>query len=480
MQELEVTSSATSTIHSELQEAVEGYKAKTDSYLRRLEEAEIAKAKAVRAESFARRALAEAEKSQAQAANERKATEERLKAAEERVRDLETKLEEEDRESSDLEVLRQRLAEEMEDERKQHQQDLAERDFAADQTRKKYQTELAQLSEELLSQRDTVSHLREETRKLRADYSELEVRYDNEEYNGRAWKKEKERMETKIQDVTKAYESSVAAQTEQQSQIVSLHSQVRELRSVLNDAEADRALLQKARRALQAELETIKLDTVDTNKLSSDTELQNLRLKKQDLERSLEEQQDRVSMAFERMKKAETFASECQIELGKVRVENSELDKLNANLEKQMKELNVRIVDLETRSLNSPKPVTSSRRLESRIEELTSQLNQSSRSRLDRSTDRAKIQLAEADRIKARMEEEIKSYAEKVESLRHHLDEARTKESDTLLEKRRAEREAADYKQKSLNLEREVERLRSRLERPPSIPLGSPLGSPRK
>ena len=34
-------------------------------------------------------------------------------------------------------------------------------------------------------------------------------------------------------------------------------------------------------------------------------------------------------MAFERMKKAETYANECQIELGKIRVENSELDKMN-------------------------------------------------------------------------------------------------------------------------------------------------------
>lgn len=36
----------------ELKEAVETYKTKTDSYLQRLEEAEIAKAKAVRAEAF--------------------------------------------------------------------------------------------------------------------------------------------------------------------------------------------------------------------------------------------------------------------------------------------------------------------------------------------------------------------------------------------------------------------------------------------
>ena len=79
------------------------------------------------------------------------------------------------------------------------------------------------------------------------------------------------------------------------------------MRSVLNDAEADRALLQKARRALQAELESIKLDHVDANKMSSETELQKLRLKKQDLERALEEQEDRVTMTLERMKKAETY-----------------------------------------------------------------------------------------------------------------------------------------------------------------------------
>ena len=177
-----------------------------------------------------------------------------------------------------------------------------------------------------------MSRLREDNRKVRSEYDELQLRFDDEVYNGGAWKKEKERFETKIQDITKAYESSTAAQAEQQSQIVALHSQVRELRSVLNDAEADRALLQKARRALQAELESIKLDHIDASKMNSQTELQKLRLKKQDLERAIEEQEDRVAMAFERMKKAETYAAESQVELGKVRVENSELDKLNVSL----------------------------------------------------------------------------------------------------------------------------------------------------
>ena len=186
-------------------------------------------------------------------------------------------------------------------------------------------------STELQSQRETISKLREELRKSRSNNDELSLRYDDEVYNGAAWKKERERLETKISDISRAYDSSIAAQAEQQSQIVALHSQVRELRSVLNDAEADRALLQKARRGLQAELEAIKMDTVDATKMTSDRELQTLYLKNQDLERALEERADRVEMAYERMKKAELYAQECQMELGNVRVENSELDKLNVS-----------------------------------------------------------------------------------------------------------------------------------------------------
>lgn len=95
----------------------------------------------------ARRTLIETEKAQSETATARKLAEDRLQAAEKKLRDLDGKLEEEGRESSEAVIARKRLAEELEDEREQHQKDLAERDFATDQTRKKYQAELAQLSE---------------------------------------------------------------------------------------------------------------------------------------------------------------------------------------------------------------------------------------------------------------------------------------------------------------------------------------------
>jgi myosin heavy chain 9/10/11/14 len=165
----------------ELREAVETYKNKAESYLGRLEAAEIAKVKSSRAEAFgasldsssvshlnlhslsARRSLADAEKTHAETLGDLKAAEHHLQAVEQHVRDLEAKLEDENREVGDMELFKRRLTEEMEDERDQYQKDLAERDFTIDQTRKKYQSmfncifeciishvataELAQLSE---------------------------------------------------------------------------------------------------------------------------------------------------------------------------------------------------------------------------------------------------------------------------------------------------------------------------------------------
>ena len=40
-------------------------------------------------------------------------------------------------------------------------------------------------------------------------------------------------------------------------------------------------------------------------------------------------QEDRVDLVFDRMKHAETHANECQVELDKIRVENSELGQLH-------------------------------------------------------------------------------------------------------------------------------------------------------
>ena len=74
-----------------------------------------------------------------------------------------------------------------------------------------------------------MSRFGEENRKLRSDYYELRLQYDDEVYNGSAWKRDRG-LEDKISDITNVNESSAAARSGQQSQIAALHSQVRELK----------------------------------------------------------------------------------------------------------------------------------------------------------------------------------------------------------------------------------------------------------
>ena len=104
---------------------------------------------------------------------------------------------------------------------------------------------------------------------------------------------------------------------------------------------------------------------------------------------------------------------------------------MQASLDKQIKELNLRIVDLETKSLslNSSRPSNVNKRLESRIEELQNQLNQSTKdsSRLktaDKGTREAVTQhLQESERQRSRLEEELKSYETRVDTMRQTMDE---------------------------------------------------------
>lgn len=87
-----------------------------------------------------------------------------------------------------------------------------------------------------------------------------------------------------------------------------------------------------------------------------------------------------------------------------------------ANLEKQLKELNVRIVDLETKSYASlPRTMTGSRRMDSRIEELTNQLHQTNRDKGDSS----KLSL---QRSPAKSQQLVESYEAQIENMRKNMD----------------------------------------------------------
>lgn len=150
-------------------------------------------------------------------------------------------------------------------------------------------------------------------------------------------------------------------------------------------------------------------------------------------------------------------------------------------MEKQLKELNVRVVDQETKSFSSsPRTTPQVKRLEARVEELTRELQErrlsSSSSAKSPSTTAnvrdMELKLMESERGKLRMVNEVKSYENKLGKMREAFDELvsgwfpsyccvgggadavlivqQTSENELQRDKRRADREATEQRQKAL------------------------------
>ncbi|KAI9606527.1 hypothetical protein H4Q26_006061 [Puccinia striiformis f. sp. tritici PST-130] len=428
-----------------------------EAYRDRVETAEVARLKAEKSETFAKVSLVDSERRRAEAAEDREAAEQRARVAEQRVRELEAYLEDEGGDFTKAQRETERTLVELNELRAQYDRAMNDRDYTVEATRQRFQHELENLAKELESERERTMKVREELRQLRTERDELQIRNDERLYSRGGFSKEKERLETKVQDITKAYDEAVAAQAEQSSQIVTLMSQVRDLRAARDEAEADRAALVTAKKSLSNAWRKS-----DQSRLSNDRVLQTLQQERSDLKRELEEKEDLVSVALERQKKAEAFANDCQMEANRERSESSELLKANTELERKIKLLNLKIVDLETRSMtSSPRHANAQQNRNNlsviepkQYEEVLNQLEQERENinKLNKKSERSlkdlEFKLVDSERSKNRLLDEIKNFENKLFSLRKLNSDLQSSETESQLSKRRAEREVADLQEK--------------------------------
>ncbi|EGF81411.1 hypothetical protein BATDEDRAFT_36787 [Batrachochytrium dendrobatidis JAM81] len=161
-----------------------------------------------------------------------------------------------------------------------------------------------------------------------------------------------------------------------------------------------------------------------------------------------------------------------QADLTKERDVNIELEKAKLTLEKTLKEVNSRLFDLETVALS--RDSTTARRLDARVDELSAQLDTEQREKseavknsrkAERIVRELQFQLAEKDKQKARSDEECEKLEQKLKKMRTQIEELETSESNLQLAKRRAEREAADFRERSIKFEKEVEKIKGKIDR---------------
>ncbi|ORY83268.1 P-loop containing nucleoside triphosphate hydrolase protein [Protomyces lactucae-debilis] len=447
----------------ELEDSVRVFRQRAEEYYSRLEQAEVTVMKASRAEQFARKQWQETEEALKAALHDRTSQDAFIANLQKQVAELDEKLEDHQLELAEASAHRSRLQQEVTQHRTARSAELEERDVSAEQTRKAYGRELSALSAELETERMSGLRLIEDNKAIRSQLEELQAKASEDALDAASLAKEKQRMENKLGDLTKAYDESSAAQRDAQNRLVNMLSELRSLRAAKDDAESeakqlsnDKKLLERRLNDLQQELQNAKSDT---------------RPALRDQAAELAQKEDLLSRLTERVQRADTAALEAQREVGQARDANVKLHRQKAALENEKKELQLKLVDLETRSFTS---APSDRAfLTKRIQELEEELSRqamakSEESRSLRSTDRNIKELEAMLQRKASTEQLLSQQAAKAEAkmqaLQQDLESSRDSDAAHQLRAKRAEREATDQRERALRAEKELERLRSRAE----------------
>ncbi|KAL0475356.1 P-loop containing nucleoside triphosphate hydrolase protein [Neurospora intermedia] len=331
------------------------YKGRADEYFSKLEQAEIAVLKANRAEAFARAQAKEAEDSCAEMMSERKRLDTMIEDLQHSNQRLEEKIEDMSTDLAAVTQAKKRLQHELEDYRNQRANDIEDKESSMEQMRKKYQAEFATLANELDRAREEKLRKQSEITRLREELDELRSKWDDEVLNSSTWSKEKARLEATLSDVVASRDEAVSAHNEAQSKIVTLLGQVRSLRSSLDEITAERDALFREKRSIEARLEEAKagLDELANSESPSLRNAAHMDREILELKSSLAQQEDIAAAAVEKMRRAEALAAEVQKDIAAERENNADLQKQKVTLEKNFNELQMKLIDLETKGYST-------------------------------------------------------------------------------------------------------------------------------
>lgn len=490
------------------------YKSRADEYFSKLEQAEISVLKANRAEQFAKNQAREAEETYAEVMAERKKMDQTVEDLQRQTQRLEEKLEDV---STDLEAATQakkRLQHELEDYRNQRANDIEDTESSLEQTRKKYQAEFATLTKELDLAREEKLFKQAEITRLREELDDLRSKWDDEVLNSSTWSKEKSRLESTLSDVSASRDEAVDAHNEAQGKVVNLLSQVRSLRSSVDEVTVERDALAREKRSIEARLAEAKAGLEDLAKSESPSLRNAASIDKEilDLKSNLAQQEDVAAAAVEKMRRAEALASEVQKDIAVERETSAQLQKAKATLEKTLNEVQIKLVDLETKGYSSashdikflhkrineastrrrpafnfiqPLSILSTGTHSNPLPQLETQLEEQENSRaksqrsvrnVDRTVKDLQSQIERRDKQNAQTQEDLNRMRDKADKLLKTIDELQASESANQLHARRAERELRSEKEKAARLERELESWKNLRSDKGSV-LGSVAGS---
>ncbi|CAN6615001.1 myosin-1 [Trichomonascus vanleenenianus] len=448
------------------------YKGRAEEYYSRLESAETVVLKASRAEQFAKSQLKEAEDALIQVQSDYRQAEKTIMELQSKLHKLEGEFEDNTIDLSHTRQTHERVAKELEQLKDRYNRDVKEASSSLDAMRSRYSEEIRLLSNELEAERQKRADAQHQIKTL--EYRMDRMKNSNDPPAEGSWVGIKNQLEAQVEELSRQNEESTLAYRDSQKRIGSLLSQVRTLRTTMDEITVDRDQLQKDKRTLEQRLSEV---SERFEELAQGTELPRSRgasvsdKEIQELRAALKRQTEMSHAAEEKLKKTRETLEQDHLAIQQERKMNEELRTEHAELEKEKNALNLKIIDLEARLLRPKTDET--KYLQEKVRTLEAQLNEqihkyAEETRQLRSNDRSVKdlynQLSQKDKHISRLQDDAARSDSRVQRLTESLEAIQSSETAHRQAARRAEREARDAKERALRLEKELEDWKSRFE----------------
>ncbi|XP_049899600.1 myosin-9-like [Epinephelus moara] len=396
------------------------------------------------------------------------------RAMEQQLEEMRVQLEELEDELQATEDAKLRLEVNMQAMKAQFDRDLQARDEQGEERRKQLVKQVREMEIELEDERRQRTQALSSKKKLEMDLSELELQIDAANKGRDEALKQLKKLQAIMKDLQREVDELRLSRDEAVNGAKETERKLKALEADTLHIQEDLATAERLKRQAQTERDELQDEINSSNTKNSQLADEKRRLEARitQLEEELEEEQLNTEMANDRLKRNTLQTEQLTSELGAERSNSQRLEGARSQLDRQNKELKLKLQELE--STIKSKYKSSITTLEAKIAQLEEQLDIESKerqqaSRLARRTEKKLKEVMLQVDDERRNAEQYKDQAEKTNSrmrqLKRQLEEAEEEVTRANAYRRKLQRELDDAAESADAMNREVSSLKSKLRR---------------
>ncbi|CAL8270831.1 unnamed protein product [Lota lota] len=393
---------------------------------------------------------------------------------EQQLEEMRVQLEELEDELQATEDAKLRLEVNMQAMKAQYDRDLAGRDEMGEEKKRALVKQVREMELELEDERKQRSVATAARKKLELDLKELEAAIDMANKNRDEALKQLKKLQAQMKELIRELEDTRMSREE-------ILAQAKETEKKLKGMEADMIQMQEELAAAervkrQAMQERDELQDEINNQAAKNAQVaeekRRLEARIAQLEEELEEEQCNTELVNDRLKRAMLQTDQMNVELTAERSTSQRLEGARAQMERQNKELKLKLQELEGTVKSKYKAAIAA--MEAKIAQLEEQLDMETRerqaaSKLVRRTEKKLKEVILTVDDERRNTEQYKDQADKLNSrmkqLKRQLEEAEEEAQRANANRRKLQRELEDASESADAMNREVSTLKSKLRR---------------